>query len=105
MTTSHRVANRKAWAERIERFKFANQSVAEFCASEGVAPANFYQWRRKLGASAAVANAGPRFIPVQLPGESTFEAQEPQVSTVMSIELPGGIFIRFDLAGRQGAQP
>ena len=105
MTTSRRAANRKAWSDRIERFKLANQSVAEFCVSEGIAPANFYQWRRQLGASAAVANAVPRFIPVQLPRESTFEAQEAQISTVMSIELPGGIFIRFDLAGRQGAQP
>lgn len=105
MTISRRAANRKAWSDRIERFKLANQSVAEFCASERIAPASFYQWRRRLAPGAAVANAVPRFVPVQLPSESTFEAQERPISTVMSVELPGGIFIRFDLAGSQRVQP
>ena len=105
MTTSRRAANRQAWADRVERFQSSNQSVAEFCASEGIAPASFYQWRRKLRRVTEVALTGPRFVPVQLTSESTLEPQKPPISTVMSVEFPGGVRVRFELAGGQEAQP
>jgi hypothetical protein len=36
------------WRQRLERFRRAGQTVAEFCAYEGVSEASYYQWRRKL---------------------------------------------------------
>lgn len=36
------------WQRRMERFERTGQSVAEFCRGEGVCPASFYQWRRRL---------------------------------------------------------
>jgi len=39
MTDHSRRSAREAWAERIERFESAGQTVAEFCSDEGVSPA------------------------------------------------------------------
>ena len=36
------------WQERIRRFRRSGQTVAGFCAAEGVSTASFYQWRRRL---------------------------------------------------------
>lgn len=49
------------WRERLERFGAAGVTVAEFCEWEGVSPAAFYAWRRKLGTESA---AGPSFVQV-----------------------------------------
>jgi len=35
------------WRERLQRFG-PDQSVAAFCANEGVSTASFYNWRRRL---------------------------------------------------------
>jgi transposase len=51
------------WTERLARYQHAQQTVAEFCAAEGISEANFYHWKRKL----AGANAVPAtMIPIQL---------------------------------------
>jgi len=36
------------WIERIERFDSQDQTVAQFCAAEGVSPPSFYQWKKRL---------------------------------------------------------
>jgi hypothetical protein len=54
--------------------------VGAFCRREGISPASFYQWRRKLG-SAATGNCAA-FQEVEL------IAAPPQGS--VSIRLPGG---------------
>jgi hypothetical protein len=36
------------WRGRFRRFRRSGQTIAEFCAAEGVSTASFYQWRRRL---------------------------------------------------------
>jgi len=42
----------RQWAERFERYRNASQTVEQFCQSEGVSPAAFYAWKKKLGVKA-----------------------------------------------------
>lgn len=99
MTNRSRAATRQAWADRIDRFEQAGQTVAQFCAAEGVSPASFYQWRRKLRSEAPARQPLARFLPVELQN-----CPQAQPATVMSVELPGGVRVRFEVtAGNQAA--
>lgn len=98
MAKRSRTATRQAWADRIDRFEQAGQTVAQFCAAEGVSPASFYQWRRKLRSDDTVTQPLAGFLPVKLQ-----QSPQPQPATVMSVELPGGVRVRFEVtAGNQG---
>jgi transposase-like protein len=99
MTVRSHAAIRQAWIERLERFSQSQQSVAQFCADEGVSTASLYQWRRKLQTDPVESPAVARFVPVTLPTD-----QLPTPATVMSVELPGGIRVRFEITGC-GAEP
>ena len=48
--------------ERLDRFRSGEQTVAAFCAAEGVSVPAFYQWKRQL----AAATAGPAHLPALL---------------------------------------
>jgi transposase-like protein len=100
MTDRSHSTTRQIWADRIDRFEQASQSVAEFCAAEGVSAASFYQWRRKLRPKISATTALTRLVPVEL-------AEDPQAepATVMSVELPGGVRIRFEVNERKMPQP
>jgi transposase-like protein len=100
MTDRSHSTTRQIWADRIDRFEQASQSVAEFCAAEGVSAASFYQWRRKLRPKISTTTALARFVPVGLPEEPHTEP-----ATVMSVELPGGVRIRFEVNERKMPQP
>ena len=39
------------WRQRLADFRRSKLSVAEFCRSEQLSQASFYQWRRKLAAN------------------------------------------------------
>ena len=97
MNSQPRIANRLAWANRLGRFKQADQTVAQFCADEGVSVASFYQWRRKLKANSQNSQTPRRttakFLPIQLPASPP--ASEPE--TVISFELPGGVRVKVEV--------
>jgi hypothetical protein len=38
----------REWTERLRRFGDSQETVAVFCASEGVSAPSFYQWKRRL---------------------------------------------------------
>ncbi|CEF48206.1 unnamed protein product [uncultured bacterium] len=78
-------ATRWLWADRLARFRAADQSVAEFCAAEGVSVPAFYQWKRVLAAEAAGPADPPPLIPVRLAA-----APAP-----IELVLPGGAVLRF----------
>jgi hypothetical protein len=85
--------------DRIERFDRAGQSVAQYCAGEGVSPASFYQWRKKLQSIDAGHSTLARFVPVTLPA-----AVQPESKTVMCVDFPGGVRIRFEVTGPLAGQ-
>ncbi|TWU61730.1 IS66 family insertion sequence element accessory protein TnpA [Crateriforma spongiae] len=97
MKQQARTANRQAWIERLDRFKQADQTVAQFCATEGISVPSFYQWRRKLDPKPEVSQqATPKFLPVQLPASPV---KSPQ--TVWSIDLPAGVSVRLEVHHRE----
>jgi hypothetical protein len=81
---SSREATRQLWAERLARFATAEQSVVAFCAAEGVSVNSFFYWKRKLAGPAAVAAAGPCFLPVRVAPSAPVE-----------VVLPGGTTLRL----------
>lgn len=78
-------ATRQRWAERLARFHAAGQTVAAFCAAEGVSVPAFYAWKRVL-----TAGAGPADPPVLLPVRIAAAGPAP-----IELVLPGGAVLRF----------
>lgn len=90
---------RSLWRQRLSRYARSSQTVAAFCAAEGVSVPTFYQWTRKLGAdrserddraeralgtpASSSAWDGPTFVPVRIEG-----------AAVVEIELPNGARVR-----------
>lgn len=105
--------NALAWGKRLDRFDRADVSVAQFCRHEGVSQASFYHWRRKLRGQPAVsqrdqASPLPRFLPVSLATTPTISTTPTPLPSMplsrMTIDLPGGIRIRFEIpSGHQHA--
>ena len=95
MNKSARIANRQAWIERFKRFAQASQTVAQFCQSEGVSVPSFYQWRKKLRHNNEALAITPTFLPVELPNTPTAPP-----TTVLSLDLPGGVHVRLEVLGQ-----
>ena len=87
------------WADRFVRFQAANMSVAQFCNAEGVSQARYYYWRRKLHGSQSAAQKKPAKAAAQFLPVSLAALAQPKPATVMAVELPGGIRIRFEVPG------
>ena len=79
-----REATRQLWAERLARFASAEQSVAAFCAAEGVSPNSFFYWKRQLAAPAPSTDAPPLFLPVRV-----------SPSAPVEVVLPNGAALRI----------
>ena len=99
MADGSRAATRRVWGDRIDRFEQTGQTVAQFCAAEGVSTASFYQWRRKLRADATATPSLAKFVPVELATRRQAES-----ATVMSVEFPGGVRVRFEVTGAASVQ-
>jgi transposase len=85
---SHRdpTATRQRWLERLDRFRAADQTVAAFCAAEGISVPSFYSWRRLLTAEAASPTQPPALVPVRI---------GPAAPAPIELVLPGGAVLRF----------
>jgi transposase len=86
-------ATRRRWAERLDRFRRANQTVAQFCAAEGVSPPSFYVWKRTLASDATPPDpVTPTLVPIRL---TTSPAGPP-----IEVVVPSGTVLRFPLDAR-----
>ncbi len=99
MADRSRVATRITWGDRIDRFEQTSQTVAQFCAAEDVSTASFYQWRRKLRADAPATPSLAKFLPVEVATR-----WQPESATVMSVEFPGGVRVRFEVTSAASVQ-
>jgi hypothetical protein len=72
------------WTERLARYHQAKQTVADFCAAEGISQANFYFWKRKL---ALAPRQPPALVPIQV--------TPPPTTTGLELVLPSGAVLRF----------
>jgi len=78
--------SRAEWSQIIERFDAGNESLADFCRSEGIGVGSFYQWRNKLQTSLASA---PRFIELAAPFASSPGGWQ------VELELGDGVVLRL----------
>ena len=82
------VATRRLWGERLERFARANQTVAQFCAAEGISEPSFYAWKRTLSGEAKSPDpVTPTLVPIRL----TPSPDGPPIEMV----FPSGAVLRF----------
>jgi hypothetical protein len=51
MIRGSNAAKVQEWTERLGRFGKSNETVAAFCAGEGVSTPSFYLWKRRLALS------------------------------------------------------
>ena len=77
------------WQQILKRFAESGRSRAAFCRAEGLSPATFDVWQRKLGPKQAAKKAARGFVEVS-PGS------EPGVGGwLVEIELPDGRMARL----------
>ncbi|MEN9557262.1 MAG: hypothetical protein RLZZ232_3548, partial [Planctomycetota bacterium] len=69
----------EAWRDRLQRYQQTNLTVAAFCEWEGVSPAAFYLWRKKLAAGSEMTPRQP---------SARYQAQDRPVPGFVQI-LPG----------------
>lgn len=85
---------RRTWAERLDRFRRSGQTVAQFCAVEGVSEPSFYVWKRTLTAGADPLRPpapAPTLVPIRL---------TPSPAAPIELALPSGAVVRFPAAAR-----
>ena len=87
------VATHQLWVERLERFGRANQTVAQFCAAEGVSVPSFYVWKRTLASVATPPESVmPSLVPIRLTPSP--------VGSPIEVAFPSGIVLRFPIDAR-----
>jgi transposase len=87
------VATRRRWAERLERFHRSGQTIAQFCAAEGVSVPSFYVWKRTLTSDTTSPDpVAPTLVPIRL----TTSPAEPPIEVV----FPSGTVLRFPVDAR-----
>jgi transposase len=82
-------ATRRVWAERLDRFRRSGQTVAQFCAAEGVSEPSFYVWKRTLAAGAeppGPSAPAPALVPIRI---------TPSPTTPVELAFPSGTVLRF----------
>jgi len=66
MSRVPRPAKIAQWNERLDRFDSKKQTVAQFCAEEGVSATSFYQWKKRLQVKFRGRVASARSTPKQV---------------------------------------
>ncbi len=77
------------WQQILNRFGEGDRSRAAFCRSEGISPATFAVWQRKLGLKKAAKKSAREFVemvPVPEAGPGGWQVE---------IELPDGRIARL----------
>ena len=85
------------WVQRLERYAQSQLTVNEFCEWEGVSPATFYNWRKKL----ATGNEAERVIHRRPSGSS--KCDQPGATIDWSAFLP--VQLRSNASPRSTSSP
>jgi hypothetical protein len=79
------------WQAVIERQQASGQSIVRFCSKEGLAPATFHAWKRRLRRSRRGierGSANQALVPVQIVSDPKADAGR------LEVQWPGGIVLR-----------
>ena len=78
------------WREVIERQQASGQSIVGFCAKQGLAPASFHAWKRRLRRPERKAGqkAAQALLPVQVVDAVPIGAGK------LEVEWPDGVVLR-----------
>lgn len=91
MAKANRADRRRYWQEVIERQRASGQSIVGFCTKEGLAPASFHAWKRRLRRSQRETGqrlAKQALVPVQIVSDPKADAGR------LEIQWPGGVVLR-----------
>jgi hypothetical protein len=93
------------WRKRIARQRASGLSIAAFCEREGVSPATFHAWKRKLG-MAASARPASRRAAMSRPGAASRPSapSRPGVASRSGTALRPGAALRTGVAARADVQ-
>lgn len=91
MAKASRADRRQYWQAAIERQRASGQSIVGFCSKEGLAPASFHAWKRRLrrsrrGIERELANQP--LVPVQIVSDPKADVGR------LEVQWPGGVVLR-----------
>jgi hypothetical protein len=73
------------WANRLQRFRQANISAAQFCLNEGISKANFFKWKRRLSQEKPATHT---LVPIALtPSQTAPRTSSTAAAASAAIEL------------------
>ncbi len=91
MAKASRADRRRYWQAVIERQQASGQSIVGFCSKEGLAPASFHAWKRRLRRSRRGIereSANQALVPVQIVSDSRADTGR------LEVQWPGGVVLR-----------
>jgi hypothetical protein len=86
-----RTADRQGyWRGLIERQQASGQSIVRFCSEEGLAPASFHAWKRRLRPQRGTGRTSVKqaLVPVEIVNDSAAAVGR------LEIQWPGGVMLR-----------
>ena len=91
MAKDKRLDRRRYWQETIERQWASGQSIVGFCAKEGLSPASFHAWKRRLRRPRHEAGrkAVEALLPVQIVDAATTGMAH------LEVHWPSGVVLRL----------
>ena len=83
---------RRYWRETIDRQQASGQSIVGFCGKEGVAPASFHAWKRRLRRPERETGKAAKqaLVPVQIVSDA------PASVGTLEVQWPGGVVLRVE---------
>jgi hypothetical protein len=93
MAKARSVDRQGYWREVIERQRASGQSIVGFCSKEGLAPASFHAWKRRLRRprrGTGRTSARKALVPVQIIGDPKADVGR------LEVEWPSGVVLRVE---------
>jgi hypothetical protein len=87
MAKANKVDRRRYWQEVVERQQGSGQSIVGFCSQEGIAPASFHAWKRRLRRPRR-ESANQALVPVQIVSDPNADGGR------LEVQWPGGVVLR-----------
>ena len=90
MAKARSADRQRYWREVIERQQASGQSIVGFCSQEGLAPASFHAWKRRLRPQRGTGRTSVKqaLVPVQIVSGPTDDAGR------LEVQWPSGVVLR-----------